>query len=57
MTDKDLHAGISELVNTALSQGVTLDEAVGVLARILGKTQLALSIQICESINKSNVPD
>lgn len=57
MTDKDLHAGISELVTTAVGEGVTLDEAVGVLARILGKTQLLLSIHICESINKSNVPD
>ena len=57
MTDTDLHAGISELVDTAIGLGVTLDEAVGVLSRVLIKTQLALSIHVCSEVKKLNATD
>lgn len=55
MTDKDLHAGISELVNTALELGVTLEEATAVLGLVLAKTQAAIIKEIGCLCRKSDV--
>lgn len=57
MTDKDLHAGISELVNTALELGVTLEEATAVLGTVLAQTQVALIKKIGFLCKKPNVSD
>lgn len=57
MTDKDLHAGISELVNTAIELGVTLEEATAVLGTVLAKTQAAIIKEIGCLCRKSDVPD
>jgi len=57
MTDKDLHAGISELVDTAIELGVTLEEATAVLGTVLAKTQVALIKKIGYLCKKPNVPD
>ena len=57
MTDKDLHAGISELVKTAIKLGVTLEEAFTVLESIVEKLDVEIFHRAVSRSEKSDVPD
>ena len=55
---KDFHHGLSQLVATALEEGVFVDELYGVLCVVKKQTEIALELAVLEQRKvQENVPD